>query len=153
MFFCPNCNNSLSITQSQMVTNTEKLSETPTTVSSSSEENENTEIETKNILDTSTGTNVAYYKCSNCGYLQELEQGTLILTRTSEKATSNYTVDQNKYKDMIYDMTLPHTRNYICPNKFCQSHTDYTSREAVWFKPNRQSYNIVTVCLACQTVW
>ena len=41
MFFCPNCNNSLSITEQGQVSaqiSTENMSETPITVSSSSQE-------------------------------------------------------------------------------------------------------------------
>ena len=154
MFFCPNCNNSLSITtqnQTNVVTTTGNMSETPTTVSSSSQE-ANIEI-MQNISDMSTISNKAYFKCSNCGYAQEIEAGTLILSRAPEKATSDYITDINKYRDMIHDMTLPHTRNYICPNKSCKSHNDYSLREAVWFKPSRFSYTIINVCKACQTVW
>jgi Zn finger protein HypA/HybF involved in hydrogenase expression len=97
--------------------------------------------------------NKAYFKCSNCGYAKEIEQGTLILSRVPERATSDYIVDKTAYKDMIYDETLPRTRDYTCPNKECKSHDDPALREAVWFKPYKNSYVIVTICRTCQTVW
>lgn len=151
MFFCPNCNNSLSITQSQAGAQqpVDSLSETPITVSSSSQE---PIIEQNNVPKIITS-NKAYFKCSNCGYTQEIEPGTLILSRASEKTTSDYIADINRYKDMVYDMTLPHTRNYICPNKSCKSYDDHSLREAVWFKPSKYSYTIVNICKACQAVW
>ena len=152
MFYCPNCNNSLSITQ-QGQTNTQPnpddLSETPTTVSSSSQEPPR---DPRSVRMPITG-NKAYFKCSNCGYNQEVEPGALILSRAPEKTTSDFMIDQSKYKDMIHDMTLPHTRNYICPNNLCKSHDDYSLREAVWFKPSRFSYTIINICKACETVW
>lgn len=138
MFFCPNCNNSLSITQSQI--------ESKSNIESN---NNNSESESAGL----TTSNKAFFKCLNCGYTREVEQGTLILSRVSEKSGPDNIIDQNKYKDMIYDMTLPHTRNYICPNKECKSQQDYSSREAVWFKPNKYVYNIVYICKACQTIW
>lgn len=151
MFFCPNCNNSLLIIQSQTGQQQplEGLSETPVTVSSTSQEEKK---EQKNIPKIITS-NKAYFQCSNCRYTQEIEPGTLILSRAAEKTTSDYVIDKNKYKNMIYDMTLPCTRNYICPNKSCKSHQDYSLREAVWFKPNRFSYTVIYICKACQTVW
>lgn len=158
MFFCPNCNNSLSITQQDqsnnlgIKNNQDNISETPNTVSSSSQESINNKI--KNVPKLSTISNKAYFKCSNCGYVQEMEPGTLILSRAPEKATAEFIItDKNKYKDMIHDMTLPHTRNYMCPNQDCKSHKNHNLREAVWFKPNKYSFNIVYVCKACQTVW
>lgn len=154
MFFCPNCNYSLSITEQSKIESqvpNENLSETPVAVSSSSQEQK--KEEQKNVPNIGTLSNKAYFRCSNCGYLQEIEAGTLILSRASEKVTSDYIADQNKYRDMIYDMTLPHTRNYICPNKSCKSHNDHSLREAVWFKPSRYSYITINVCRACQTVW
>lgn len=165
MFFCPNCNNSLLITQQVPTTqpSQEELSETPVAVSSS-DVSESTEQPSgqkggnkkggQKTPKLSTTTVKAYFKCSNCGYTQEIEQGTLILSKAPEnKKNSDYISDQSTYKYMINDDTLPHTRNYICPNKECKSHNDYSLRDAVWFKPYRNSYTIVTICKACQTTW
>jgi len=131
MFFCPNCNNSLNIIRDQSTV--------------------------QNIIKPNSDQSLqiiapAYYKCTNCGYKKDMEPGTMILSRAAEKVISEFT-DQEKYKDMIYDKTLPRTRNYTCPNDACQSHTDYKLRDAVWFKANRQSYAIKYVCSACRTVW
>lgn len=153
MFFCPNCSNSLSITQQDQTeqSNTQNVSETPVTVSSSSNEPSKEVSKIQNKV--SSLSNKAYFKCSNCGYAQEIEPGTQILSRAPEKSTSDHIIDPSKYKNMIYDEAVPHTRNYICPNKSCKSHTDHSVREAIWFKPNRYSYTIINVCKACQTAW
>lgn len=154
MFYCPNCNNTLSITQqgpNDAPITTDNLSETPVTISASSQEQENSEL--KNIPKQTIMSNSAYFKCLNCGFVQGIEPGTLILSRPSEKAISDYTADITKYKDMVYDMTLPHTRKYICPNNLCKSHNNHSLREAVWFKPSRFSYSIIHICKECHTMW
>jgi hypothetical protein len=157
MFFCPNCNNSLSITQSSQGTQDqssnlaapENTPDVSATTNNSPQEPKKGDQESK----LSIGSNKAYFRCSNCGYTDEIGLGTLILSRAPEKSTSDYITDKSKYKDMVYDMTLPHTRNYVCPNKLCKSHSDHQFREAVWFKPNRGSYSVVYICKACQSVW
>ena len=171
MFFCPNCNNALSITQQDQIGEQYKPSEIQELSSS-----ENPEIlaldntSDANAIDDSTivisggassdavaetgaSSNKAFLKCSNCGYAREIESGTLILSRVSGKSTTDYLSDMNKYKDMVHDMTLPHTTGYVCPNDKCKSHTDDNAREAVFFKPNRHSYGIIFVCKSCETVW
>jgi len=153
MFFCPNCKNALSITQQGTTDMKEITQATPTSVSSTEEENKDThEPEPESEQESSALSNKAYLKCTNCGYSREIEPGTMILSRVSEKTTTDFS-DQSKYKDMIHDATIPSTRNYICPNKECPSQNDYSLREAIFFKPNRNAYSIVYVCKACQTVW
>lgn len=151
MFFCPNCNNSLSITQQELI-NTIPNDQTPSELSNTVEsESNNQTVQTK--PNTIPGSRKAYFKCSNCGYSQEIEPGTMIMSRASEYEKTDYALDKSSYRDMIYDATLPHTRNYICPNKDCKSQKDYNIREAVWFKPNRHTYDTIFVCCVCQTVW
>lgn len=146
MSFCPNCKTTLiPVLQEQI--KTEELSETPDSVSSSQSESEN-----KKKPQVMSTTNKYVFRCFNCGYTEQMEPGILLLSRAPQKAAIDYS-DPNKYKDMMHDKTLPHTRNYVCPNETCISHTDHVLREAVWFKPSRHSYSVVFICKACSTMW
>ena len=98
------------------------------------------------------GKTKAMFKCTNCEHVEAIEQGTKIISRSTKKNTESSDLN-SKYKDMIHDDTLPHTRNYTCPNKKCESHSDTSKRDAVWFKPNASSYKIIFVCTSCQTVF
>lgn len=147
MFFCPNCNNSFLITQQENTLN--NVNENPNTVSSSE-----VSVEKPKLVTGINTVNKAVFKCTNCGFIQEITPGTMVLRRTAAKlATVNNTEDYNKYKEMLNDSTLPHTRNYLCPNEKCSSYKDDALREAVFFKPNRHDYRIIYICKACETVW
>lgn len=90
------------------------------------------------------------FVCTNCGFNEQIQEGTLLIRRVS--AASAEHEDVTKYKDMIYAKELPITRNYLCPNKSCVSYTNHESRQAVFFKLG--SYGRVRyVCKACQTTW
>jgi hypothetical protein len=95
--------------------------------------------------------NSAYRICKNCSYFEKLNKRTIVFTRANMSAGTNENLD--KYKYMIYDKTLPHTRDYICKNKLCVSHKDDIQRDAVWFRPNQQYYNTIYACCACNTLW
>lgn len=89
----------------------------------------------------------AYFKCSNCTYSEPIVDGQVIMRKTADTNYVNNTVD---YSDMADASYLPRTRNYICPNSKCESHTKYEKREAVFFRLNDSSKTIY-VCTACRT--
>ena len=148
--FCPNCNNSLTITQggTKGESNNVPLNDETQSISSSSESEKTPTIE-KHI----GKKNAAYMMCNNCGYAKSMEPGTLILSRISRKEEIKYISDHSKYKDMVDDPSLPITRKYICPNKDCESHKNHAKREAVWFRPNRHTYVTIFICRSCKTMW
>ena len=148
--FCPNCNNSLTITQGNTKSDGREIQLSNEILSVSS----STGSEKVPIIEKHIGKmNVAYMLCTNCGYAKAMEAGTLILSRISGKEEIKYVADQNKYKDMVNDPTLPITRKYVCPNKECESHKNHMKREAVWFKPNRHTYVTIYICRECKTMW
>lgn len=182
MQFCPNCDNAFVITrisqseqqaQIQQVqqkqsrslktkslseildSDTSDVSETEVTSASTTQHNANANANATAMgganVKTEKKSEGYYFKCTNCGYIIPIQDDTLILRRTNEEHTEDTVA--TKYSDMIHDVTLPHTRNYICPNKSCKSHTEYNLRDAVWFKPDRNSYMIKYVCTTCKTVW
>ncbi len=101
-----------------------------------------------NVVDTSHAVKI-FYICKTCGYDEQIKEGTLIFSRSSD--TSYHDNIYYNYEDLIYDQTLPNTRNYNCPNKECKSHTDFSLKEAVFKRFN--GYNLRYVCKACKTSW
>jgi len=95
---------------------------------------------------------IAYRICRNCTYNEPIQNNTLIMSRINKGATTGYT-NIEKYKNMVHNKTLPRTRQYICPNEHCDSKNNYDKREAVFFRPNINSYELWYTCVACQTYW
>lgn len=94
--------------------------------------------------------NMAYFNCDNCGNIKKIKPGTLIYTKTSNEVSQNY-ISTN----MIYmkDSTiLPHTKNYTCTNKTCETHKNKSLKDAKMFKPNN-SYGNKYICTVCGTIF
>ena len=92
--------------------------------------------------------NIAYYICKFCGNYKKIESGTIIY---SKNYNTNVTSVDEDYTYAIFDVTLPRTRNYVCKNTKCKSHTDESLKEAV-IKKN-SLYQIIYVCTACNSHW
>ncbi|AYV81205.1 MAG: DNA-dependent RNA polymerase subunit Rpb9 [Harvfovirus sp.] len=151
MSYCPTCKTTLIPVLQEQVEKSGDEEVTPETVSNSSAgESAPKAGEKKEVAMTTI--NKYVFRCSNCGYTQEMLPGVLLASRAPQKSSIDFS-DPNKFKDMIHDKTLPIDRKYICPNESCPSVNDYALREAVWFKPSRFSYGIVYICKACQTMW
>jgi hypothetical protein len=95
----------------------------------------------------------AYRICKNCSYYEKLVVKTLVLSRMNQGSSMSGIQDLAKYKYMIHDKTLPHTRDYICKNDKCISHKELSKRDAVWFRPQSNSYSTCYACVACSMVW
>ena len=104
-------------------------------------------------LDNIDDNKIAYQICKNCLYHEKLTKRTLILSRMNLNSSGSATANLSKYKNMVHDKTLPHTRDYVCKNKDCSSHKDSSKRDAVWFRPVANSYSTYYGCTACETVW
>lgn len=92
----------------------------------------------------------AYFVCNNCGNKKAIRKGTLIFSKVSSDIAQSYSsadVSEMKYSDI-----LPRTRKYICPNDECPSHTNYSVREAVFFRMNN-TFRVKHICLACDYVF
>lgn len=98
--------------------------------------------------DIEVGTNTAYFICKFCKHTKVIKPGTLIFSKNYSGIDSNEIVD-NSYS--MHDPTLPRTRNYICQNKECKTHSDPLIKEAVIDK--NSMYQIVYICTVCSTQW
>jgi DNA-directed RNA polymerase subunit M/transcription elongation factor TFIIS len=95
----------------------------------------------------------AFRICKNCSYFERLVGRNLVLSRMSSEASISGIVDLSKYKYMIHDKTLPHTRDYLCKNDKCESHKNHDKRNAVWFRPVLNSYSTYYGCVTCGEIW
>lgn len=92
-------------------------------------------------------TNVAFFKCNNCGDQKPVADGQLIFSRSYVR-DDNETGDINI--DLVNDPVLLRTRRYECRNKSCPSHKDLSKREAVMGRIG-DSYKMFYICVACET--
>jgi len=90
----------------------------------------------------------AFHICNNCGYVRKIKPRTKILSRRVTGSTQTY--NSRDVKSMVYNDILPYTRNYICPNSKCDSHTKHELREAK-FKRRLNSYQVIYICTCCKT--
>ena len=110
--------------------------------------NENKIIIDKKFVDINNSEyNIAYFVCNNCQFTTKLNQGTSIY-KVSLK--SSYMEDNSVRSD---DNTLPRTKDYICPNTSCDSQKNDSKKEAVFYRPNKNSYKLYYNCLMCNTTW
>jgi hypothetical protein len=97
----------------------------------------------------------AYFECTNCGFVEPVREGTLIMRRVQVGAATSSTSASSgsvNHKELAFASELPITRAYVCPNKTCKSHNDHTQREAVIYRaPN--SMKSEYVCRVCYTHW
>jgi hypothetical protein len=91
--------------------------------------------------------------CLNCGNNKEIEPGLRILSKNPEGVASNYAiVNEASFRNKRHMRTCPRTRNYNCPNKNCPVYTAKKPNEAVFFRPNADSYQTIYVCVNCNHV-
>ena len=53
---------------------------------------------------------------------------------------------------LLLDNTLPRTKDYICPNTKCESHKNI-NKEAIFYRPDKNSYRLEYQCAACRIKW
>ena len=112
----------------------------------------------KNLVDmledahNSDGNTNAYFICNNCMSTRRIPEGFCIYMKNQENTASqrNYD-DESVYRNMIFQKTIPRTRNFKCTNESCPSLKSDIPTEAVFFrKPN--TYEVVMVCCICSQV-
>ena len=106
-----------------------------------------TALKNKNVYDSSI-----YFICQNCQSSFEIEPGTIILS--SNLDINNQKIQQHDLLFKIMDLTLPRTKDFICPNKECESNknTNLLNREAIIFRENK-SFITRYVCTTCLSDW
>ena len=177
MFFCPKCNFSLDITKNipNEISNNIEVGNPKDLIDLfldneidgnlkitfqkkdllSSKEFKKLELEIQNDIQnkfdeiTNIGFNKAYFLCNNCQFITKLEAGIKLYEVSN---TSKYTKN-DIVKNKIDDNTLPRTKDFICPNSKCISQKNDINKEAVFYRLNKESYNLKYVCTSCETSW
>ena len=98
---------------------------------------------------TNVSFNLAYFICNNCQFVTKLEQG----TKVYEVSLKSQFLENDNVKNKVEDLTLPRTKDFICPNTKCGSHKNMLEKEAIFYRPYKNSYNLKYVCTTCNTSW
>lgn len=180
MFFCQNCNNSLDITKNNNIKKVEKIViDTPdefiklynntNTQNNYLNFNENSlklylkikNLSTKEntdilnsfykILNNQKDLSQFFLKCVNCNTHNVLQSGTILYT-INFTLNNTYNMTNEDIIIKSHDPILPRTSDYICPNAKCKTHKDIDSKEAVFYR-NDKNYNLTYICCACYNQW
>ena len=91
-----------------------------------------------------------YFICKSCGNNEPIKEGSMIISRQSNKEITNETgFNSKEYLEMkIY----PRTRQYSCFNSKCESHKNSEKKSAMFMRING-TYKIRYICEACETSW
>lgn len=92
-------------------------------------------------------------KCTTCGSEYVLQPETTIYSLNFKKQQSLFNDDYIDLK--LYDPTLPRTKDFICINVDCLTHSadfDQSTKEAVFYRADG-SYHMKYACLTCKTNW
>jgi hypothetical protein len=94
----------------------------------------------------------AFFICNNCNYHIKLISGTKIFTAHIKEKRID---DESLLQLRANDNTLPRTKDFICPKKDCKSNKKEFEhiREAVFYRPFQDEYNLKYICCTCMTSW
>jgi hypothetical protein len=90
--------------------------------------------------------------CNKCKYNTKLNGGSIIYKGSNK---NNIHEDMSIINLRLKDQTLPRTKDYICPNKECDSHkkSNLIKKEAIFYRPIKGAYNLKYICTLCKTIW
>lgn len=91
-----------------------------------------------------------FFICNNCSTSYVLQPNTIVYSINFDKSTGGMIEEDVNIK--IQDPILPRTKDYICPNKNCESRSDNSKKEAIFYR-NGKDYHLRYVCTICKTQW
>jgi DNA-directed RNA polymerase subunit M/transcription elongation factor TFIIS len=95
----------------------------------------------------------AFLYCNNCNYSKSLMSNTKIMSSIPEGIISSQDyINESNYRNKIHLRTMPRTRNFNCPNSKCPAKTGNLPTEAIFFRKQSYSYDMVYVCINCLTI-
>ena len=92
-----------------------------------------------------------YLKCKNCGY-EEDNKNLVIFTKIYNDNSINMGNSGINNQYIIYDNTIPRTKQKRCPNNECVSRTDTSKQDAVFYSLDK-TMELIYVCRECNTEW
>lgn len=87
-------------------------------------------------------------KCLDCGFKEENSQ--TVIEKRNYKNKNTIAVDNNKF--LIYDPSIPRTKQKICPNKQCISIKEPQLQEAILIQ-DPITIKLKYICVNCNTEW
>lgn len=92
-----------------------------------------------------------YFVCSSCSYSEKIEPGQLILTRSRASESNREHKSINRWKNLFFSKTLPHTREYTCKNEKCLTHNGV--QRSAKFAREANTTETLYFCEVCSEVW
>ena len=92
--------------------------------------------------------NELWNKCINCGFKEEYVE--FVIDRKIYKNKNTVVNDNNRF--LIYDNTIPRTKQKVCPNKNCISIENPSLQEAVFIQ-DPITIKLKYICVNCNTEW
>lgn len=93
-----------------------------------------------------------YFVCETCGNTESIQPRTLIFSKKSQEIAKEYFGNEVSPENIINMPTLPHTRDYICPNSTCKTHAEPGVRDAIMSRVGN-SLRMMYICTLCLTSW
>tara|TARA_B110000208_G_C11765682_1_gene428541 strand:+ start:1637 stop:2134 length:498 start_codon:yes stop_codon:yes gene_type:complete len=94
--------------------------------------------------------NFGFFKCMNCEYFENIENGTIILNNNRYKSNNS----DLKLKLQATNNILPRTRDYICQNSNCRTNKELVKdKEAVFYRNDITNYKLNYLCTICNHNW
>jgi len=87
-----------------------------------------------------------FYKCNDCGELQEYNEFIISETKYNYSASS---IKDNDKKYKIYDSGYKRSKKYPCPNKSCNN----SFNKEVLILSDRNTLENIYMCCSCYTEW
>ena len=91
----------------------------------------------------------SYFYCKSCGYNEIIPPKQFIFSRGDENNDDFYNY---RFKNYIYDNTLPRSKKYNCINDKCPTHKNPSLKLAVFYR-QKGSYNVRYICTVCNNFW
>lgn len=88
------------------------------------------------------------YYCQLCGHVDDVVERCLVINELN-KSANDYQLNHN----MIYDYTLPRTRQIKCPNVNCPSYERANNAEIIIFQYNPDMLTVGYMCTECKNYW
>jgi hypothetical protein len=106
-------------------------------------------IEKYNIIKKNTRPNTFCLKCTKCNEIFILPPG--IISTIKIKRTATIGAVENP-EEIVTDLTLERTKNFICTNKQCEENTAPIDKEAVYYRPNPEEFVTKLICVNCYSI-
>jgi len=90
-----------------------------------------------------------YLICKKCGYFDIMKSKNIIYSKVIKSSN----ILNSNLRDIFNDKTYPRTKDYICVNKDCKSHTNLLDKEAIFYRPILNNYKTKYICGLCYTSW